>query len=320
MATTAVASCWTRPWAIPPNGSVVSVRADRQALRTTIRRGSWSRRYGPSVDEVTGAAPPGLVLEVDDALAQTRVEVAVTDEVHDVRLRTPQPRAELRERRARQPVEHDQAGRGPRLEGLLDPGPLGLDVELVEVDRRGDDRQHAQRSVDRDRSRYLRHVEEPHQRRALRLRQEVVGPGVVQQLPRQPGDRRRVVEPEPEAQPAGLLGPYLVEAALPGQGEVAGEHRLVERAAEVHRGLLLARTSDPARARPSRVELEEEVLERGRVERQLEADAGGLAERGVGDARLVAAFSLLLQEQVEVEVAPGCHQLRSFACSVRTPD
>jgi hypothetical protein len=28
----------------------------------------------------------------------------------------------------------------------------------------------------------------------------------------------------------------------------------------------------------------------------------------------------LLQEQVEVEVAPGCHQLRSFACSVRTPD
>ena len=198
--------------------------------------------------------------------------------------------------------------------------PLGLDVELVEVDRRGDDRQHAQRSVDRDRSRYLRHVEEPHQRRALRLRQEVVGPGVVQQLPRQPGDRRRVVEPEAEAQPAGLLGPYLVQAALPGQGEVAGEHRLVERTAEVHRGLLLARTSDPARARPPRVELEEEVLERGRVEGQLEPDAGGLAERGVGDARLVAAFSLLLQEQVEVEVAPGCHQLRSFACSVRTPD
>ena len=53
---------------------------------------------------------------------------------------------------------------------------------------------------------------------------------------------------------------------------------------------------------------------------QLEPDAGRLAERGVGHARLVATFSLLLQEQVEVEVAPGCHQLRSFACSVRTPD
>ena len=108
--------------------------------------------------------------------------------------------------------------------------------------------EHPQRPVDGHRPRHLRHVEEAHDRRALGLREEVVGPRVVQQLPRQPGDRRRVVQPQPQPQPAGLLGRGLVQAALPGQREVAGEHRLVERTAEVHRRLLLAGRADPAGA------------------------------------------------------------------------
>ena len=285
-----------------------------------MRSGSWSRRYGPRLEEVTGERRPCCVLEVDDSLAQPLVEVAVTDEVDDVGLVPAQPRPELRQRRTGQAVEHDEARGDPRAQRLVQPRPLGLDVELVEVDRRGDDREHAQRSVDGHRPRHLRHVEEADERGALGLGEEEVGAGVVQQLPRQPGDAPRVVEPEPEPQPAGLLGPGLVEAALPREGEVAGEHRLVERAAEVHGRLLLTGRPHAARARAARVELEQQVLQRGRVERQLEPDAGSLAERGVGDARLVAALSLLLQEQVEIEVAPGCHLLRSFACSVRTPD
>ena len=253
MATTAVASCCTSPWAMPPNGSIASVRADRQALSTTIRSGSWSRRYGPRTEDVTAWLLAVLVLEVDDALAQPVVEVAVPHEVDDVGLVRAQPGTEVGERGAGQPVDdHDarveracsSASPIRRHSASTSSSSRSVGEEMIVSTRSG-----PSTAIGRG---TCGHVEEAHDWRALRLGQEVVGPDVVQQLPRQPGDRGRVVEPQPQPQAAGLLGAYLVEAALPGQGEVAVEDRLVERTAEVHGGLLLARGADPAGARSGR--------------------------------------------------------------------
>ena len=83
-------------------------------------------------------------------------------------------------------------------EGVLHPPPLGLDVELGQIGGRRDDDEDAQRTVDRQRSRRLGHLEVADDGGAFGLGDEAVAAPVVEQLPRQARDRRRVGEPEPQ--------------------------------------------------------------------------------------------------------------------------
>jgi hypothetical protein len=249
-----------------------------------------------------------LVLEVQDALAQSIVEVAMPHEVHHMGLMPAQPGSEPRDRGARQSVDGDQPGLQLWLERIADASPLGLDVELDQVDGGGDHDEHPQGSVDGDGARCVWQVEEADNRCALGLGDEAVGARVVQQLPGETRDGRRIVEEEPESQSFGVSGAHLVEAALPGQGDFACEHRLEQRAAEIHGGLLVAGCPDPTRARAPRVELEEQDLQSLSVEGQLELHARCPVQRELGDARPVTAFSHLLEEQVEVQIAPDAHE------------
>ena len=76
-----------------------------------------------------------LVLEVEDALTQPLVEVAVADEVDDVGLLAAQPGAELGQLGARQPVQDDEAGLDPGGQSALQQPPLPIDIKDLEVAR-----------------------------------------------------------------------------------------------------------------------------------------------------------------------------------------
>ena len=61
----------------------------------------------------------------------SRVEVAVSDEVDDMRVVVEQPLAKRVDGWLRQPVDHDQPFSDLRRHGRLDARPLALDVELL---------------------------------------------------------------------------------------------------------------------------------------------------------------------------------------------
>ena len=251
-------------------------------------------------------AAPVAVGEEDDAVLDALVVVAVADEVQHVHVVVPQPCGEGLHGRRRQAVELHDPLRDARGHRVLHPAPLGLDVELGQVGGRGDDDEDAQRPVDHEGPRGLGHLEVAHHRRALGLRDVAVGAPVVEQLPRQPGDRRGVGEPQPQAQPvAGAAGGVL--RARPREHDVLGEDRLEERSAEVHRGLARRVGAGPAGAAAPRVELEQEVLQLRRVEGKPERRRRALAERAGGHPHTEEPGLLRLEEEVEVLIRPGGH-------------
>ena len=317
IATTAVQSCWTSPCAIPLNGSV---RVDAGGL-AGVEQDQPQRVVVAQVRAEDGRADLGAaavpVLEVDDAVLDPVVVVAVADEVEDVDVVLPQPRRERLDGRRRQPVDLHGAFVDLVRQRVLNASPLGLDVELGQVGGRGDDDEDAQRAVDGQRPRRLRHLEVADHRGALGLGDEAVPAAVVEQLPRQTRDRRCVGEPQSQPQPVAVLA-GVVLGALPGQHDVLGEHALEQRSAQVHRRLALRVGPGPPGAGAAGVQLEQQVLQLRRVERKREPATGALVERALRHPRAESAALRRFEQEVEVLIGPGGHR-RPFRLRSRLP-
>ena len=206
-----------------------------------------------------------------------------------------------------EPVELHRPLRDPVGQSGIDAVPLRLDVELGHVGRRGDDDEDAQRPVDVEGARGVGDLEVADDGSAFGLRDEAVLATVVEQLPGQHGDGGRLGQPEPQSQTTPRV-PHRVDAARPGEPDVAAEDGVEQPAAEVQGGLRLRVGGDPASVRAARVQLEHEVLELGRFEGDPEGPGRALPRRRVDDARAVPTVALRLDQEVEVVVLPGGHE------------
>ena len=257
--------------------------------------------------------------EVDDAVLASCVVLAVPDEVEHVDVVLAKPPRQGLQRRLFQPVEvHGVFGHPPG-HSALDASPLGLDVELGQVGRGRDDDEDAEGAVDVEGAWGQRHLEVANDRGAFGLRDVAALTAVVEELPGQHRDGRRLGQPEPQPQAAPGRA-NRVEASRPGEPDVAAEDGVEEAAAQLLRGLRLRVGGDAPRPGTAGVELEHEVLELGRLEGDPEGSGRAVAGRRLEDARAVLTVGLRLDEEVEVVVLPGGHgHLPAWSLPTRVP-
>ena len=173
-----------------------------------------------------------VVLEMQAALARIGIEAAVPDKVQDVERLVRRPAPQRVKRPALEPLQHNQPAALKLGQRHPQPVPLALRVQPLQVLRTCDHHQDAQRQMHLQRRHPLRHVQVPHHRRHRRGGQKMILLAVVQKLPGQLCQRRRVAQPQPQPQPSVGQARRVRTRSQPAQ-QLTLKHRVEQLAAKL---------------------------------------------------------------------------------------
>src|SRR5262249_46501041 len=160
-----------------------------------------------------------------DAVLRRLVEAAMPDEMQDVILALSELPLQLAEGRALEADEIDAARKLGRVERGGKPLPFGLDIERRKVRGVGDDGEDVEGGLDAKAADHLRQVEIADERRVAGQNQEARAALLVEELPREIMQLRRVGDAQAQAQP-GIPPVGFIDAAVPAGVDLLAEDGL----------------------------------------------------------------------------------------------
>ena len=146
-----------------------------------------------------------FILELQDPVLGRFVKASVTDKMKNMKRRATRPQPQHVKRGRRQSLENQLARAQQIPQRFLQPLPFAFGVKPFQVSWTGNHDQHSQRQRYPQRRNPLRQIQETHDRRFARSRQEMILGRVVQEFPRKVGQPRNVCKAQPNPQAMVLV-------------------------------------------------------------------------------------------------------------------